>query len=60
MLEVKTDPEVPPLPPHITLEQAKQFTSTLVKGDPHEGRHDRRRRPAGVGFGHPRQVMSER
>src|SRR5690349_8950744 len=37
VLEVKTDPNVPPLPPHITLEQAKKFTSFLVKGDPDEG-----------------------
>jgi pyruvate dehydrogenase (quinone) len=37
VLEVKTDPNVPPLPPHITLAQAKAFTSTLVKGDPEEG-----------------------
>ncbi|MBV9076475.1 MAG: thiamine pyrophosphate-requiring protein [Methylobacteriaceae bacterium] len=37
VLEVKTDPEVPPLPPHITLEQAKKFTSMLIKGDPEEG-----------------------
>src|SRR5579871_528967 len=36
VLEVKTDPNVPPLPPHITLEQAKKFTSTLLKGDPDE------------------------
>ena len=36
MLEVKTDPEVPPLPPHITLDEAKKFTSTLLKGDPEE------------------------
>jgi pyruvate dehydrogenase (quinone) len=37
VLEVKTDPNVPPLPPHITLAQAKAFTSTLLKGDPEEG-----------------------
>ena len=37
VLEVKTDPEVPPLPPHITLQQAKKFTETLIKGDPREG-----------------------
>ncbi len=37
LLEVKTDPEVPPLPPHITLEQAKKFSETLIKGDPNEG-----------------------
>jgi pyruvate dehydrogenase (quinone) len=37
VLEVKTDPNVPPLPPHITLKQAKAFASTLIKGDPNEG-----------------------
>jgi pyruvate dehydrogenase (quinone) len=37
VLEVKTDPNVPPLPPHITLAQAKAFTSSLIKGDPDEG-----------------------
>ena len=37
MLEVRTDPEVPPLPPHITLDQARKFASMLVKGDPDEG-----------------------
>ena len=34
---VRTDPEVPPLPPHITFEQAKNYMTTLVKGDPNEG-----------------------
>ena len=34
VLEVKTDPEVPPLPPHITLQQAKNFAVALAKGDP--------------------------
>jgi pyruvate dehydrogenase (quinone) len=37
VLEFKTDPEVPPLPSHITFEQAKSFMSTVVKGDPKEG-----------------------
>jgi pyruvate dehydrogenase (quinone) len=37
VLEFKTDPEVPPLPSHITLEQAKSFMSTIAKGDPKEG-----------------------
>jgi pyruvate dehydrogenase (quinone) len=37
VLEVKTDPNVPPLPPHITLAQAKAFTSMLLKGEPDEG-----------------------
>jgi pyruvate dehydrogenase (quinone) len=37
VLEFKTDPEVPPLPSHITFEQARTFMSTIVKGDPKEG-----------------------
>jgi pyruvate dehydrogenase (quinone) len=37
VLEVKTDPNVPPLPPHITLDQARKFVSMLLKGDPEEG-----------------------
>jgi pyruvate dehydrogenase (quinone) len=32
----RTDPEVPPLPPHITFEQAKNFMSALVR-DPARG-----------------------
>ncbi len=48
VLEVKTDPEVPPLPPHITLQQAKNFTIALAKGDPDE---------AGVIRGAARQVF---
>jgi pyruvate dehydrogenase (quinone) len=37
LLNVKTDPEVPPLPPHITFKQAKAFMTTAVQGDPDEG-----------------------
>jgi pyruvate dehydrogenase (quinone) len=37
VLEVKTDPEVPPLPPHISLQQARNLASVLVKGDEREG-----------------------
>ncbi len=37
VIEFKTDPDVPPLPPHITLKQAKAFASTLAKVDPDEG-----------------------
>jgi pyruvate dehydrogenase (quinone) len=36
VLEIMTDPDVPPLPPHITLKQAKAFGMTLLKGDAHE------------------------
>ena len=37
VIEVKADPNIAPLPPHITLAQAKAFASTLMKGDPDEG-----------------------
>ncbi|MFW9265918.1 thiamine pyrophosphate-requiring protein [Pseudomonas sp. NR3] len=36
VIEFRTDPDVPPLPPHIKLEQAKKFASTLLQGDPNE------------------------
>jgi pyruvate dehydrogenase (quinone) len=36
--EAVTDPEVPPLPPHITIAQAKAFGSALLGGDPDAGR----------------------
>ena len=38
VIEVKTDPEVAPLPPHITLAQATAFMSSMVKGDRSVGR----------------------
>lgn len=34
VIEFKTDPDVPPLPSHITLEQAKAYASALLGGDP--------------------------
>jgi pyruvate dehydrogenase (quinone) len=36
VLEFKTDPEVPPLPAHISYDQAKKFAMTLFAGDPDE------------------------
>jgi len=33
ILEVRTDPEVAPFPPHLTLAQAKAFMSSIIKGD---------------------------
>ena len=36
VLEVKTDPEVPPLPPHITMKQAKNFAAAILQGDSNE------------------------
>jgi pyruvate dehydrogenase (quinone) len=49
LLEVKTDPEVPPMPPHLTFEQVKKLTTTLIKGDPNQ---------EGVIRGTVRQVLS--
>ena len=34
VIDVVTDPEVPPLPPHITIEQARSFASAILHGDP--------------------------
>jgi pyruvate dehydrogenase (quinone) len=34
VLEAITDPNVPPLPPHITFDQAKGMVSAILKGDP--------------------------
>jgi pyruvate dehydrogenase (quinone) len=34
VLEVKTDPDVAPLPPHVTFKQARAFMSSIVEGDP--------------------------
>lgn len=33
VVEAVTDPNVPPLPPHINFEQAKSFASSILKGD---------------------------
>ncbi|HSP79198.1 MAG TPA: thiamine pyrophosphate-dependent enzyme, partial [Myxococcaceae bacterium] len=33
VVEACVDPDVPPLPPHITLEQARNFALALAKGD---------------------------
>jgi pyruvate dehydrogenase (quinone) len=33
VINAYTDPEVPPLPPHITLEQARKFMTSMLKGD---------------------------
>jgi pyruvate dehydrogenase (quinone) len=37
VVEALTDPDTPTLPPHITLQQAKNFTETILRGDPSEG-----------------------
>jgi pyruvate dehydrogenase (quinone) len=38
LLDVVTDPEVPPLPPRIRMEHAKGMASSLLHGDPEAGR----------------------
>jgi pyruvate dehydrogenase (quinone) len=38
LIEAVTDPEVPPLPPHISFEQAKEMAIAMRKGDAHRGR----------------------
>jgi pyruvate dehydrogenase (quinone) len=37
ILEAYTSGDVPTLPPHISFEQAKHYSSALLKGDPEEG-----------------------
>jgi len=49
VLEVKTAPEVPPLPAHISFGQAVKFSEALLKGDPRE---------EGVILGTARQALS--
>jgi pyruvate dehydrogenase (quinone) len=34
VVEAIVDPEVPPLPPHITLQQAQHFMKAIIGGDP--------------------------
>ncbi|SEI22045.1 thiamine pyrophosphate-requiring protein [Pseudomonas fuscovaginae UPB0736] len=49
VIEFKTDPDVPPLPAHIKLEQARKLVSALAQGDPDE---------AGIILQTARQVVS--
>ncbi len=37
VIDAVVDPNVPPLPPHITFDQAKSITKALLKGDPNAG-----------------------
>lgn len=34
LVQAHTDPEVPPMPPHITFEQARNYMQSMLKGDP--------------------------
>jgi pyruvate dehydrogenase (quinone) len=35
VLDVRTDPDIPPIPPHATFEQAKNTAEAMIKGDTH-------------------------
>jgi pyruvate dehydrogenase (quinone) len=37
VIDAVTDPDVPPLPPHITFKQARAMVSSMLKGDPDLG-----------------------
>jgi pyruvate dehydrogenase (quinone) len=37
VIDAKVDPNVPTLPPHITFEEAKKYTSAIIKGDKDAG-----------------------
>lgn len=37
VIEVKTDPDVAPLPPHITIKEARNFVKAMAGGDPSVG-----------------------
>jgi pyruvate dehydrogenase (quinone) len=34
LLDVRTDPEVPPIPPHVTYDEMKSMAESVLKGDP--------------------------
>ncbi|MBW8848376.1 MAG: hypothetical protein JF607_25825, partial [Burkholderiales bacterium] len=34
LLEFMTDPNVPPVPPHLSLQQAGHYAKALLEGDP--------------------------
>lgn len=38
LIDVLTDPNMPPLPPHVTFDQAKGMAEALLNGDPDEAR----------------------
>ena len=38
VIDCHVDPEVPPLPPHISFKQARNFMSSVLHGDPHRWR----------------------
>ena len=57
ILEMYTDPNVPPLPPHITLKDAKNFM-TMMKDEPELGSVLKNSRQAGPGRHHSGEELS--
>ena len=41
VLDVRIDPNVPPIPPHATFEQAKDAAKAMLKGDEDRAQRDR-------------------
>jgi pyruvate dehydrogenase (quinone) len=37
LVQARTDPSVPPLPPHITFDQARKYVESILRGDPDRG-----------------------
>jgi len=37
LVQARVDPSVPPLPPHITVEEARKYMESIFKGDPEHG-----------------------
>jgi pyruvate dehydrogenase (quinone) len=50
LIEFKTDPDVPPLPPHLKLSQIRKYATTLLQGDPDQ---------AGIIVQSAKQVLSK-
>jgi pyruvate dehydrogenase (quinone)/pyruvate oxidase len=38
IVEAVVDPFTPPMPPKVTIDQARKFAESLAKGQPHRGR----------------------
>jgi hypothetical protein len=57
VLEFNTDPDVPPLPPHITLKRAKAFTAAVIKGRLRGRRRDGRYGPRAACLGVARKRL---
>ena len=57
VINAYTDPEVPPLPPHISFDQARKFATSLLKGDP-EAKKDVKQSLKGMASKYKEKVKS--